>query len=99
LSKTLTAFTIHTLCRNVQIHSVVAQWLFTGQAIVVDTLGRLIVMIIFQLNTFEPRIIVSTLVQQTLISLCLVPLVCRGLQALAKGLRVRQEKLSESTMV
>jgi rod shape-determining protein MreD len=99
LSKTLTAFTVHTLCRNVQIHSVVAQWLFTGLAIVVDMLGRLIVMIIFQLNTFEPRIIVSTLVQQTLISLCLVPLVCRGLQALAKGLRVRQEKLPEGTTV
>jgi rod shape-determining protein MreD len=99
LSKTLTAFTVHTLCRNVQIHSIVAQWLFTGQAIVVDTLGRLIVMIIFQLNTFEPRTIVSTLGQQTLLSLCLVPLVCRGLQALAKGLRVRQEKLPESTIV
>jgi rod shape-determining protein MreD len=99
LGKTLTAFAVQTLCRNVQIHSLIAQWLFTGLAIIVDTLGRLIVMIIFQLNTFEPRLIVSTLVQQTLISLCLIPLVCRGLQGLVKGLRVRQEKLPEGPTV
>ena len=99
LSKTLTAFTVQTLCRNVQTHSLIAQGLFTGLAIIVDTLGRLIVMIIFQLNTFEPRLIVSTLVQQTLVSLCLVPFVCRGLQVLAKGLHVRQEKIQEGTTV
>ena len=99
LSKTVTAFTVHTLCRNVQVHSLIAQGLFTGLAILVDTLGRLVVMIIFQLNTFEPRIIVSTLVQQTLVSLCLIPLVCRGLQMFAKGMHVRQEKIQESTTV
>jgi rod shape-determining protein MreD len=97
LSKTVTAFTVHMLCRNVQVHSLIAQGLFTGLAIMVDTLGRVIVMIIFQLNTFEPRIVVSTLLQQTLLSLCLVPLVCRSLQKLAQGLHVRQEKIQEST--
>lgn len=92
LSKSLAAFTVHTLCRNVQTHSLMAQGLFTCLAIVIDTLGRLLVMIVFQLNTFEPRIVLSTLVLQTVLSVLLVPFVCRGLQALARGLGVRPEK-------
>jgi rod shape-determining protein MreD len=91
LSKTLTAFIVQTLCRNVQIQSLIAQCLFTGLAVVLDTSGRVLVMLIFQFNTVDPRLLLSTLPRQTLISLCLVPFVCRGLHALAKGLRVRQE--------
>src|ERR671922_1369993 len=30
LSKTLTAFTVHALCQNVQVHSLIAQGLFTA---------------------------------------------------------------------
>jgi len=99
LSKSLAAFVVYTLCRNVQTHSLIAQGLFTCVAIVVDTLGRLLVMIIFQLNTFEPRMVLSTLILQTLLSLLLVPFVCRGLQALAKGLQVRLEKPPGDTAV
>lgn len=99
LSKTLTAFTVYTLCQNVQVYSLIAQGLFTAVAIVMDTLGRLFVMIVFQLNTFDPRIFLSTLVQQTLLSLCLAPVVYRGLQALAKVLRIRQDKFPDSAAV
>jgi rod shape-determining protein MreD len=99
LSKSLAAFAVYTLCRNVQTHSLMAQGLFTCLAIGIDTLGRLLVMIIFQLNTFEPRMVLSTLVPQTVLSLLLVPLVCRGLQALARGLRVRPEKVPEDAAV
>jgi rod shape-determining protein MreD len=99
LSKTLTVFVVQTLCRNVQVQSLIAQSLFTCLAIVVDTLGRMIVMLIFQLNAFEPRIILSTLAQQTVLSLCLVPFIYRGLHALAKGLHVRSGRVRGDTVV
>jgi rod shape-determining protein MreD len=92
LSKTLTVFVVQTLCRNVQVQSLIAQGLFTCLAILLDMLSRMLVMLIFQLNAFEPRIILSTLVQQTVLSLCLVPFVCRGFHTLAKELHVRPEK-------
>jgi cell shape-determining protein MreD len=91
LSKTLTAFMVQTLCRNVQIQSLMAQCLFTSLAVVLDIMGRVLVMLLFQLNTVDPRLLLSTLPQQTLLSLCLVPFVCRGLKALATGLRVRPD--------
>ena len=92
LSKTLTVFVLQLLCRNVQVQSPVAQGLFACLAIVIDTLARIIVMLIFQLNAFEPRVILSTFMQQTLLSLLLIPFICRGVQALAYGLRVRHRE-------
>jgi hypothetical protein len=65
-----------------------AQCLFTCLAVVLDTMGRVLVMLMFQLHTIDLRIL-SMLPQQTLLSLCLGPLVYRGLQVLAKGLRLR----------
>jgi hypothetical protein len=67
-----------------------AQGLLTAMAVILDTLGRVLMMLVFQLNTVDPRLLLSTLPQQTLLSLCLVPCVCRGLHALARLLRVRQ---------
>jgi len=89
LSKTLTAYSVQTLCQNVQVQNLLAQCLFTCLAVVLDTMGRVLVMLMFQLHTVDLRLL-SMLPQQTLLSLCLGPLVCRGLQALAKGLRLRQ---------
>lgn len=90
LSKTLTVFIIQIACRHVQIHSLVAQVVFTGLAMVIDSLARMLVMLLFQLQMVELELFLPTLVQQTMLSLCLGPLVCRSLQALAKGLRLRQ---------
>src|SRR5215813_14350917 len=44
LSKTLTAFVVHTLSRHVQVQSIMVQVLFTGLAVAVDTLARLMVL-------------------------------------------------------
>ena len=89
LSKTLTVYSVQRLSQNVQVQSLLAQCLFTCLAVVLDTLGRVVIMLMFQLHTVDLRIL-SMLPQQTLLSLCLGPLVCRGLHALAKGLRLRQ---------
>jgi rod shape-determining protein MreD len=91
LSKTLTAYAVQALCRNVEVRSLVAQGLVTCLAVVLDTLGRVLVMLMFQLNTVDLRILLSTLLQQTLLSLCLVPFVYRGLHALGMRLRVWQK--------
>lgn len=90
LSKTLVVFILQSLCRNVQIHSPIAQGLFAGLAIAVDTGARITVMLMFQLNAFEPRVILSTMAQQTVLSLLIIPFICRAIQALEYGLRVRQ---------
>lgn len=92
LSKTLTVFMVQTACRNVQVHSVIAQVVFTGLAIVVDTAARTLAMLLFQLQTFEPELFLPTLVHQTVVSLCLGPVVCRSLHALARSFRLRQGK-------
>jgi rod shape-determining protein MreD len=98
LSKTLIAFLTQTLCRNVQIQSLLAQCLFTGLAVGVDMVSRMLITFVLQFNTVDPRFLLSTLPQQTLLSLCLVPVVCRGLHALAKGLRIRQEIAVDSAV-
>lgn len=90
LSKTLTVFTIQLLCRNVQVHSPVAQGLFACLAIAIDTFARITIMLMFQLNAFEPRVILSTVMQQTLLSLLITPFICRAIQALEYGLRIQQ---------
>jgi hypothetical protein len=73
----------------VQVQSLIAQCLFICLAVVLDTMGRVLVMFMFQLHTVDLRML-SMLPQQTLLSVCLGPLVCRSLQALGKGLRLRQ---------
>src|SRR2546428_10448900 len=52
LSKSLTAFVVHTLSRNVQGQSLIAQVLFTALAVAVDTLGRLVVLGVVPLGHF-----------------------------------------------
>lgn len=91
LSKTLTAFTVKALCRHVQVQSLIIQGLFTCLAVLVDTLGRVALMLMFQLNTMDLRVLLRTLPQQMLLSLCLGPLAYRGLDALSKRLRLSQD--------
>ncbi|MGQ4807946.1 hypothetical protein NKDENANG_01312 [Candidatus Entotheonellaceae bacterium PAL068K] len=93
LSKTLTGFVVYTLSRNVQVHSLIVQGLFTGLAVLIDALGRGLVLFIFlQLHAFDAHFFLGTLAQQIVLSLCVVPFVCRGLHALAKGLHIHQGK-------
>jgi rod shape-determining protein MreD len=99
LSKSLSAFVVHTLCRNVQVHSVIVQGLFTCLAIVVDTLARLVVMEVFQLHSLALPVVFSTFAQQILLNVLFVPGVCRGLHLLARGLHVRQEKSQDNAVL
>jgi rod shape-determining protein MreD len=92
LSKSLTAFVIYMLCRNVQTGSLMAQGLFTSVAILVDTLTRLTMMGVLQSHTFTLPTVLRTLLQQTLLGVPLLPCVCYGLEVLAQGLRLRPEK-------
>jgi rod shape-determining protein MreD len=92
LSKSLTAFVIYTLCHNMQTGSLMAQGLFTSIAILIDTLTRLTLMGVLQSHTFTLPTVLSTLVQQTLVGVPLLPCVCYGLETLAQGLRLRPEK-------
>jgi rod shape-determining protein MreD len=91
LSKSLSAFAVYTLCRNVQAHSVIAQTLFVCLAVLVDTSVRLLVMVVFQLNSFSVHTVLITLMQQLVLSVVLIPFVCLGLEALARSLRLYQE--------
>jgi len=81
LSKTLTAFVVHTLSRHVQAQSLIAQVLFTCLAVVVDTLARLVVLLVFQLPIVALPIVCSTFVQQTLLSILWAPCVYYGLRS------------------
>src|SRR6266849_1341458 len=92
LSKSLTAFVVHTLSRHVQVQSLMAQVLFTCLAVAVDTLARLVVMVVFQLHMLALPIVLSTFVQQTLLSILLAPCVCYGLQSAMQYGHVRQDK-------
>src|SRR5215510_16512820 len=65
LSKSLTAFVVHILSRHVQVQSLIAQVLFTCLAVAVDTLARLVVLMVFQLPSLALPIVCSTFVQQT----------------------------------
>lgn len=92
LSKSLTAFVVHSLSRNVQVQSLIAQILFTALAVAVDTLARLVVMVVFQLRTLAFSVMVSTFVHQLLLSVLLAPCVCYVLQLVVKQARGRQDK-------
>ena len=92
LSKTAVAFVLHSLCRNVQVSSLIAQVFLTGLTILVDTITRLVVMGILQSHTFTVTTIVGTFVQQTILSLLLLPVVFYGLQALARCLGIDHPK-------
>ena len=92
LSKSLTAFVVHTLSRNVQVQSLIAQVLFTALAVAVDTLVRLVVMVVFQLHTLALPVVLSTFVQQLLLSVLLAPCVCYVLQRAVKQGHGRQDK-------
>ena len=92
LSKSLTAFVVHTLSRNVQAQSLIAQVLFTSLAVAVDTLARLVVMVVFQLRTLALPVVLSTFVQQLLLSVLLAPCICYVLQLAVKHGHGRQDK-------
>ena len=92
LSKTLTAFMVHTLSRHVQVQSLTVQVLFTCLAVAVDTLARLAVLLVFQLPSLALPVVCSTFVQQTLLSLVLAPCVYYGLQSAMQYGRIRPDK-------
>jgi rod shape-determining protein MreD len=92
LSKTLTAFVAHTLSRNVQVQSLIVQVLFTCLAVAVDTLTRLVVLLVFQVPTLALPIVFSTFVQQTLLSILLAPCVYYGLQSAMQYGHIRPDK-------
>lgn len=89
-SKTLVVFVIQSLCRNIQVHSPIAQGLFACLAIAIDTCAHIMIMLMFQLNAFEPRVVLITMIQQTALSLLIIPFICRIIQALEYGLRIQQ---------
>lgn len=99
LSKSLTAFVVVMLCRNVQTSSLMAQGLFTGLAIMIDTVARLTMMGILQSHTFTLPTVLRTLAQQTLLGVPLMLLVCYGLQILAQGLRISPEKGQDNAAI
>lgn len=92
LSKTLTAFVVHTLSRHVQVQSLMAQVLFTCLAVVVDTLARLVVLLVFQLPTLAWPLVCSTFVQQTLLSVLWAPCVYYGLHSVMQYGQIRPDK-------
>jgi cell shape-determining protein MreD len=75
------AFVVHTLSRHVHVQSLTVQVLFTCLAVAVDTLTRLVVLMVFQLPSLALPIVCSTFVQQTLLSILLAPCVYYGLQS------------------
>ena len=92
-SKSLSAFAVHMLCRNVQVQHVLAQSVFTCVALVVETLAHLLMTALFQLNPLSFQVmLLYTFVQQILLSVCCAPVVCYGLQAFAQILQIRPHK-------
>jgi rod shape-determining protein MreD len=92
LSKTLTAFVVHILSRHVQVQSLTIQVLFTCLAVAVDTLARLLVLMVFQLPRLALPIVFSTFVPQTLLSSLLAPCVYYGLQSAMQYGHIRPDK-------
>ena len=92
LSKTLTAFVVHTLSRHVHVQSLTVQVLFTCLAVAVDTLARLVVLVVFQLPSLALPIVFSTFVQQTLLSILLAPCVYYGLHSAMQYGHIRPDK-------
>jgi len=92
LSKTLTAFVVHSLSRHVHVQSLTVQVLFTCLAVAVDTLARLVVLMVFQLLSVALPIVCSTFVQQTLLSILLAPCVYYGLQGAMQYGHIRPDR-------
>ncbi len=93
LSKSVSAFVVYVLSRNIQVHHIVAQGLFTCLAVLVDLLIHWVIMEVFQLHAFTLQVVVlHTFAQQMLLSVLCIPFVCRGLHALSKALRVKVDK-------
>ncbi|MGE3538223.1 MAG: rod shape-determining protein MreD [Candidatus Tectimicrobiota bacterium] len=92
LSKSVVAFMVQALCRNVQVQSLIAQVLFTGMAVMVDTAVRYLVLLVFQLQTLAVGMVLSTVSRQMLGSLLLAPVLYRALQTLVQKGHIRQEK-------
>jgi len=92
LSKTLTAFVVHSLSRHVHVQSLTVQVLFTCLAVAVDTLARLVVLMVFQLPSVALPIVCSTFVQQTLLSILLAPCVYYGLQGAMQYGHIRPDR-------
>lgn len=92
LSKSLTAFVIHTWSRQMQVQSLLAQALFTALAVAVDTLARLMVMIVFHLSLPAFAVVVSTFVHQLLLGVLLAPCACYVLHLVAHPGHRRQDK-------
>jgi rod shape-determining protein MreD len=92
LSKTLTAFVVYSLSRHVHVQSLTVQVLFTCLAVAVDTLARLVVLMVFQLPSVALSIVCSTFVQQLLLSILLAPCVYYGLQSAMQHGHIRPDK-------
>jgi rod shape-determining protein MreD len=92
LSKTLTAFVVHTWSRHVHVQSLTVQMLFTCLAVAVDTIARLVVLVVFQLPIVALPIMGSTFVQQLLLSILLAPCVYYGLQSAMQYAHIRPDK-------
>lgn len=92
LSKSVVAFVIQALCTNVQVHSVIAQSLFTGLAISLDTVIRAVVLSVLHGQTVAFTTVCSLWLQQTLVSMVLAPAAYQGWQALVQQVQSRQEK-------
>jgi rod shape-determining protein MreD len=92
LSKTLTTFVVHILSRHMQVQSLTVQVLFTCLAVAVDTLARLLVLMVFQLPRLALPIVFSTFVPQTLLSSLLAPCVYYGLQSAMQYGHIRPDK-------
>lgn len=91
-SKSLTAFVVHALSRHVEAQSLLAQALFASLAVAVDTGTRLVLLSVFQLPMLAFPLMVSTFVQQTVLSMCVAPCVCYGLQRAMRVCHARQDK-------
>lgn len=91
-SKSLTAFVIHMLSRHVEAQSLVAQSLFTSLAVVIDTATHLVLTLVLQLPQVALPLVLSTFVQQTLLSILVAPCLCHGLQWAMRLSHVRPDK-------
>ena len=92
LSKSLAAFVVLSLCRQVQVQNLAAQELFALVAFLTDTLARLMLMGILQMRLWSFAAMIVPMLQQLLLTAVLVPLVCWGLQLAVHCLRVGPEK-------
>jgi hypothetical protein len=66
--------------------------LFTCLAVAVDTLARLVGLMVFQLPSLALPIVFSTFAQQTLLSILLAPCVYYGLQSAMQYSHIRPDR-------